>query len=117
MVVVEDEELIRLVACEALAHAGFDLVETQHADEAIAVLGARAREIQAMFTDIHIPGSMDGLALAHLSRRMCPWVALLIASGRARPRPEEMPSGSRFVAKPYRSAHVVSHLREMVVVA
>ncbi len=113
VVVVEDETLIRMAACQALEDAGFQVVETEHADEAMAVLRARAREIRAMFTDIHMPGSMDGMALAHLSRQSWPWIALLVASGHARPGSHEMPEGSRFVAKPYDPDHVVGHLREM----
>jgi hypothetical protein len=58
-VVVEDEAFIRLFVCEVLADAGFEVIEAQHADEAVAVLDARAREIHAMFTDINMPGSMD----------------------------------------------------------
>lgn len=114
VLVVEDEILIRLLACEVLADAGFDVVETQHADEAVAVLHARGQDVHAVFTDIHMPGSMDGLELAHLSRRKCPWVALLIASGRARPQSEELPEGSRFLSKPYDLDHVVAHLQEMI---
>jgi DNA-binding NtrC family response regulator len=114
VVVVEDEENIRLFVCEALTDAGFDVVEAQHADEAVAVLHARAREIHAMFTDIHMPGSIDGLALAHLSRRTWPWIALLIASGHARPKADEMPEASRFLAKPYHPDHVVNHLQDML---
>jgi two-component system, response regulator PdtaR len=114
VVVVEDETLIRLFVCEALTEAGFDVVEAQHADAAVAILRARAAEIHALFTDIHMPGSMNALALAHLSRRSWPRIALLIASGLAHPQPEEMPHGSRFLPKPYHPNHVVGHLREML---
>jgi CheY-like chemotaxis protein len=114
VVVAEDEEIIRAVVCEALADAGFNVVETQHADEAVSVLQHRAEEIDALFTDIHMPGSMDGVALAHLSKRSWPWIALLIASGLARPRSEDLPEGSRFLPKPYHPDHVVRHLREML---
>ncbi len=114
VVVVEDEVLIRLVVCEVLAEAGFDVVGAGHADEAVDVLQARARDVRAMFTDVHMPGSMDGLALAHLSRRSWPWIAILIASGRARLLPEDMPEGSRFLSKPYHPGHVVAHLRDMI---
>jgi CheY-like chemotaxis protein len=114
VLVVEDEEIIRTVACEALNDAGFDVVETEHADEAVRILRKRAAEIHALFTDIQMPGSMDGLALAHLSRRSWPWIALLIASGLARPQAWELPKDSRFVIKPYRLDHIVGHLQEML---
>ena len=115
VVVVEDDELVRLLLCEVLMDAGFDVIEAAQADEATAILRKRAREIHALFTDIHMPGSMDGLALAHLSRREWPWIALLIASGKARPQPKEMPQASRFLPKPYKPSHVVDHLLEMIV--
>jgi CheY-like chemotaxis protein len=114
VVVVEDEAIIRIFVSEVLARVGFDVVQAQHADEAVAVLRARAEEIHALFTDIHMPGSMDGMALAHLSTRTWPWIAVLIASGLARPQAEEMPLGSRFLPKPYHPDQVVSHLREML---
>ena len=115
VLVVEDEMLIRLGTCEALADAGFEIIDVQHADDAVAVLHDRGREIHAMFTDVQMPGSMDGVELVHLSRRSWPWIALLITSGQTRPRLEDMPQGSRFLSKPYHPAHVVTHLREMVV--
>jgi len=115
VLVVEDEALVRLDACGALGVAGFDIIEAQHADEAVAVLRARPREVHAMFTDVQMPGSMDGVELAHLSRRTWPWIALLITSGQTRPRWEDLPQGSRFISKPYHTDHVVGHLREMIV--
>ncbi len=114
VIVVEDEVIIRMVAGAALTNAGFDVVEARHAEEAIAILGARARDVHAMFTDVHLPGSMDGLALAHLTHGSWPQIAVLIASGHARPRPEELPEGSRFLSKPYDLYNVVAHLKEMV---
>ena len=114
ILVLEDELLIRLVVCETLSQAGYDVVEAEHANEALAHLRARASEVSALFTDVHVPGSMDGLALAHLSRRTWPWIALLIASGRARPTADALPQGGRFLPKPYEPEHVVSHLRELL---
>jgi DNA-binding response OmpR family regulator len=114
VVVVEDDAIIRFFICEILTDAGFDVVGAPHADAAVAILRVRAEEIHAVFTDIHMPGSMNGLALAHLSRRSWPWIALLIASEVARSQLEEMPYGSRFLPKPYHPDHVVGHLREML---
>lgn len=114
VVVAEDDELIRFVISQALSDADFIVVEAQHADEAIAVLHDRAKEIHALFTDIHMPGSMDGLALAHLSRSTWPWIVLLITSGEAQPQTNELPAASRFLPKPYQPHHAVNHLREML---
>ncbi len=114
IVVLEDEPIIRMVACAALGDAGFNVVETGHADEALAALESQAPGIHALFTDVHVPGSMNGLELAHHSRRSWPWLAVLIASGRAMPAAHEMPDGARFLQKPYALEHVISHLRDLM---
>ena len=114
VVVAEDELLVRMFACAILTGAGYDVVEAKHAEEALAVLEDRAPDVHALFTDVHMPGSMDGLALAHLTLLRWPWLALLIASGRARPDPEHLPRGSRFLPKPYEPHHLIGHLREML---
>ena len=114
VVLAEDEALIRMMAADVLTSAGYQVIEAEHGDHALAVLHSKARDIHILFTDIHMPGSMDGLALAHHSRRNWPWIALLIASGRARPAQEDLPAGSRFLAKPYDPDHMVSHVRELI---
>ena len=115
VIVVEDESDIRLMVAEALADAGFDVFEAEHADEAVAILQDRAVDVHALFTDVNMPGSMDGIALAHHSCRNWPWIVLLISSGRPRPSTMAMPPASRFLAKPYHPDHVVMHLQEMLV--
>jgi CheY-like chemotaxis protein len=99
--VVEDEALVRLVAVEMLTDAGFDVVEARHAEAALAILGSQAAEIRLLFTDITMPGEIDGLKLAHHVRGAWPEIALLITSGERRPRLQELPLGSRFLSKPY----------------
>ena len=110
VLMVEDEWLVRTSAVQALSEAGFSVLETDRTDQAIAHLRDRARQIHALFTDVHVPGPMDGLALAHLSRRSWPWISLLIVSGRARPAEHELPPGARFLTKPYETDHVIAHL-------
>ena len=114
VLVAEDEFLIRLVVAEALTEAGFDVVEAEHADEAIVHLHANPKGIAVLFTDIHMPGSLDGLALAHLARSHFPRIGVLVASGRGRPSLSDLPSGSRFVPKPYDTESVVNHVRELL---
>ena len=65
VIVVEDDALIRMVAADVLADAGFTVIEAGHAGEALALLEAHASGIHVLFTDIQMPGAMDGLALAH----------------------------------------------------
>ncbi len=114
VVVAEDDELIRMAVVDALNDAGFAVVEAGHAADALAILAREADSVQALFTDIHMPGSMDGLELGHHVQSHWPWIAVLVASGKARPSPSDMPTGSRFVEKPYRLSDVVGHLNAMV---
>lgn len=113
VLVVEDEIIIRMLIVGLLADAGFHVLEIDHTDLALAVLESKATDIHVLFTDIHVPGAMNGLELAHHASRQWPWIALLITSGKANPRLEEMPPESRFLPKPYDPDHVVSHVREM----
>jgi CheY-like chemotaxis protein len=114
VVVAEDETLIRMLAVDVLIDAGFAVIEAGHADDALAILNSQATDIHVLFTDIHMPGSMDGLELAHHTRRHWPWIALLVASGKGKPSFAELPPGSRFLSKPYEPSHVVAHVRELI---
>jgi CheY-like chemotaxis protein len=114
VLVAEDDMLIRMFAVEALTEAGFTVLEVGHADDALKLLTAEARSVRALFTDINMPGTMSGLELAHHVRGNWPWIALLVTSGKAQPTSEELPTGSRFLSKPYQANHVVQHVRELV---
>jgi two-component system, response regulator PdtaR len=113
VLVAEDELLIRMVAADVLTDAGFDVVEAGHAEDALTVLQDRQGAIHLLFTDIHMPGPMNGLDLAHHVRRVWPHVALLITSGEKRPQSARLPAGSVFLTKPYRHDHVVAHARAL----
>ena len=110
VLVVEDEPLIRMDAVAMIEDAGFDVIEAANADEAIAFLETRP-EISIVFTDIEMPGSMDGLKLARAVRDRWPPVVLIVASGRISPRVEEMPSDTVFLRKPYNEAMIARALR------
>ena len=114
VIVAEDEALIRMLVCEALADAGFVATPAQHAGEALAILASQAEGVHALFTDIQMPGPMDGLELARHVRGRWPWVALLVASGKSRPGAADLPGGSRFLPKPYELRHVVEQVRKLI---
>jgi CheY-like chemotaxis protein len=114
IVVAEDEVLIRMNAVDFLTEAGFEVIEAGHADEALTILGDQAADIHLLFTDVHMPGTMNGLELAHHARAHWPWIALLVVSGHAKPNTEELPEGSRFLTKPYDLDQVIGHVRELV---
>jgi two-component system, response regulator PdtaR len=113
VLVVEDEFLVRTDAVEFMRVFGFTVYEASSADEAIALLELHS-EIQAVFTDIHMPGSMDGLKLAHYVRGRWPPIKLIVTSGHARPLVEDMPLGCGFVGKPYQLQKVADDLLAMI---
>lgn len=113
VLLVEDEPLVRMLGADFLSDAGFEVVEANDADEALEALQARP-EIQVLFTDVNMPGSLDGLALASVARERRPDLKLLIGSGVVRPVEETLPAEGRFLAKPYRPAAVVDAIRAML---
>lgn len=113
VLVVEDEPIIRMCAAEALADGGFTMLEACYADEAIEALEQNCHRVSVVFTDVNMPGSMDGIALAHHTRRHWPHIALLVTSGRPRSVEAGLPHGSRFLAKPYDLEHAVLHVRHL----
>jgi CheY-like chemotaxis protein len=114
VLLVEDEPLVRMTATDELEEAGFQVLEAANADVALTVLEARSDEVHVLFTDVHMPGSMDGMELAEQVHARWPHVRLLISSGYARPREDEIPDDGRFVPKPYRASTLVSHIQELV---
>jgi two-component system, response regulator PdtaR len=113
VLVVEDEFLIRVDVVEHSKHTGFEVYEASNASQAIAEMEAHT-DIRAVFTDIHMPGSMDGLKLAHYVRGRWPPVKLILTSGRLKPRAEDMPVESVFIAKPYQLEKVAGSLRAII---
>ena len=113
VLVVEDEFLIRMNAAEMIADAGFDVVEAANADKAIVILENRL-DITVVFTDIQMPGSMDGLKLAAAIRARWPPIKIIATSGVVGVRQDNLPEGGRFLPKPYSPAQIVGTLRELV---
>jgi CheY-like chemotaxis protein len=112
VLVVEDDFLLRMDAVDIVRGAGFDAVEASNADEAIAILEARPN-IHVVFTDIQMPGSMDGLKLAKFVKDRWPPIKIVATSGRVRVSEDELPEGGRFLSKPYRPAEIIRTLREL----
>jgi CheY-like chemotaxis protein len=112
VLVVEDDFLIRIGAVEMIEAAGFDVVEAANADEAMEILEIRL-DITVVFTDIQMPGSMDGLKLAAAIRGRWPPIKIVATSGIVDVRKVDLPEGGRFLPKPYSSAEIVETLREL----
>jgi two-component system, response regulator PdtaR len=113
VLIVEDEFLLRMHAVSLLEEAGFDTLEAGSADEAIALLESR-KDIRIVFTDINLPGSMDGLRLAHAIRHRWPPIELLLTSGHTRVGNDDMPDRGLFLGKPYDGGELVRTLRLFV---
>lgn len=102
--------MIRMDVVSMIEDAGIEVIEATNADDAIVLLETRP-EINVVFTDIEMPGTMNGLKLAFAVRDRWPPVVLIIASGRIRPQPAEMPTDVTFLRKPYSEAAVLDAVR------
>src|SRR6266550_7651603 len=112
ILIVEDEFLIQMHAAEMIKQAGYDVVEAMNADDAIAILETR-RDIRVVFTDVRIPGSMDGLKLAHAVRHRWPPVQIVATSAYHLTLKDELPAGSVFLPKPYTEREIVGTLHAL----
>ena len=112
VLIVEDEFLLRMNAVEMIEAAGFEAIEAANADEAIEILESR-RDITVVFTDIQMPGSMDGLKLARAVRGRWPPIKIVATSGLVHVREDQLPEGGRFLSKPYSPDQLVRTLREL----
>ena len=95
---------------EFVKEAGFETLEACDADQAIAVLESGSR-IAVLFTDIDMPGTMDGLKLADVVSDRWPVIEILIASARVPLR--NLPPNSRFLRKPYRAEAMITELHSL----
>ena len=113
VLVVEDEMLLRMRAVDIVEDAGFRSVEAVNADEALSILESRS-DISLLFTDIQMPGSMDGLKLAHAVHDRWPSIKIILVSGQVKPSDAERPADSRFFGKPLAVEQMIAELQAMV---
>jgi len=114
ILVVEDESLLRWRAMDVVEEAGFAALEASNADDALRILAAHS-DIKALFTDINMPGTLDGLELAQFVHDRYPDIKLIITSGKAAPSGDEIPEDGVFLPKPYSTADVARYLENVVV--
>lgn len=112
--VVDDEGLIRMDAMDILQEVGFRTFEASDGDKAIALLAREHALIVLVFTDVQMPGSHDGFAVARETAQRWPYIAIVVASGQAHPGPGDMPEGARFIGKPFTAEMVHDHLKEIL---
>jgi CheY-like chemotaxis protein len=112
VLVVDDEPLIRMGIAALVEESGFVVLEANNADEAIAHM-ERDPDVTVVITDVDMPGSMDGVRLAHFVRGRWPPVQLIVISGKVGVGTSELPVGARFFSKPCRDDLLVAALREL----
>ena len=113
VLVVEDEMVLRMRAVDIVDDAGFVAVEAVNADEAMQILESRS-DISMLFTDIQMPGSMDGLKLAHAVNKRWPHIKIVLVSGQIAVTEADKPGDSRFFPKPLEVQQMVLELQAMI---
>lgn len=113
VLVVEDEMVLRMRAVDIVQDAGFTAVEAVNADQALAILEARS-DISLLFSDIQMPGSIDGLMLAHAVHKRWPRIKIILVSGQVNISDSDKPADSRFIGKPLDAMQMVAELQAMM---
>lgn len=113
VLVVEDEMVLRMRAVDIVEDAGFTAVEAANADQAMAILETRS-DISLLFSDIQMPGTIDGLTLACAVHERWPTIKIILVSGQVNPTRDEKPLNSRFFGKPIDSKLMIAELQDMV---
>ncbi len=105
--------MLRMRAVDIVEDAGFSPVQAVDADEALSILESRS-DISLLFTDIQMPGSMDGLKLAHAVHDRWPAIKIILVSGQVEPSDADRPQDSRFFGKPLSNGQMITELQAMV---
>jgi CheY-like chemotaxis protein len=113
VLVVEDEMVLRMRAVDIVEDAGFTAIQAVNADEALSILESRS-DISLLFSDIQMPGSMDGLKLAHAVHNRWPAIKIVLVSGQIKLTDADTPANSRFFGKPLETTQMIAELQGMV---
>ncbi|MPR10711.1 response regulator [Microvirga tunisiensis] len=114
ILVVEDETLLRMLAGDILTEdAGYRVIEAVNADEALILLESR-HDVRLVFTDVNMPGALNGFALARIVDMRFPGIKVIVTSGLARPGIGDLPKGKRFLPKPYAPSALITMVQEML---
>jgi len=111
VLVVEDNSLVRVVIADFLESGGFTVIQAADGAAALQVLASGA-DFHVLFTDVQMPGPIDGVGVAMRVRDQRPGMPIVVTSGHG--IPESLPAGGRFVSKPYDNRKVVTLLRDLV---
>jgi DNA-binding NtrC family response regulator len=110
VVIVEDEPLLRAMSEALIEELGFETSAHETAERALDYIASDAGHVRAVFTDINVPGSIDGLALAKDVARRWPWIDVIVVTGGPSPEDGAIPAGAKFMLKPWRALDVIAAL-------
>lgn len=113
VLIVEDEPIVLMLAADTVEQAGFEALQAENADVAIRILESRS-DVRIVFTDVDMPGSMNGLKLAATVRGRWPPIEIILTSGHRVVASRDMPERTLFIPKPYEPDRVVATLRQLV---
>jgi len=112
VLVVEDEPIIRTETVQMIKDAGYTVLDVPNTNDAMAILKDR-RDIRAVFTEIRVPGQLNGMDLGHAIAERWPWVRLIMTSGFL--KVDNFPAEWRYIPKPYDGAQVTAALRALII--
>jgi len=112
VLIVEDEPLLRSMAVEFLSEAGLVTFEADNAIQALELLNHCAAEIAVLFTDVRMPGSMDGLELARVAHMSWPWIRVIVTSGALGKPSDTLPEDADFLRKPWLPLDLLAHVQK-----
>ncbi len=113
VLIVEDEAMVRLIAASMLQDAGFDTLEADTAEDALHMLEENG-DVCVLFSDIQLPGRMDGCGLARAVHDRWPDIGLVLTSGATTPRRSQLPDDVDFLPKPYEARDMVEAVRHVM---
>jgi DNA-binding NtrC family response regulator len=113
VLIVEHDDLLKFVTADIMRDAGFVALQASDADEAIAILETR-HDVVLLLTSVTMPGSMDGLGLAHAVCKRWPAIKTIIASSQVRLIGSDLTAGSRFILKPYHAQKMISEIHALI---
>lgn len=114
IVVVEDNGLLRMNAVTLLEDAGYETMDAADADTALHIMRAHWQNVRLLFTDVQMPGDLNGIELAEEVHRCWPDVLLLVTSGDDSFRDDELPDDGQFVSKPYLGSTLIAQVHDLI---
>lgn len=111
---VDDEPIIRMDAAQILEEAGYRCLEAESGEEAINILTEKGQQVVVLFTDVEMPGSVNGFALACYVAEHWPHIEIVVSSGRVKPDAADLPVKAAFIMKPFSADTIHGELRRLL---